>query len=50
MVSMKSKKPRKIEQEKKMKELEHEKALEQIHQAELEVGYEQDEKFDESQD
>lgn len=47
---MKSKKPRKIEQEKKMKELEHEKALEQIHQAELEVSYEQDEKFDESQD
>ncbi|MBI3841887.1 MAG: hypothetical protein HY295_01875 [Thaumarchaeota archaeon] len=47
---MKNKKPRKIEQEKKVKELEHEKAQEQLHQAELEIGYEQDEKFEESQD
>lgn len=47
---MKSKKPKKIEQEKKMKELEREKAQEQTHQAELEMGYEQDEKFEESQE
>jgi hypothetical protein len=45
---MKSKKPKKIDEEKK--ELEHEQAKEEIHQAELEKGYEQDEKFEESQD
>jgi hypothetical protein len=47
---MKSKKPRKIEKEKTMKELEREKALEQMHQAELEMSYEQDEKFEESEE
>ena len=47
---MKSKKPKKIEREKKMKEMEHEKALEQTHQAELEMSYTQDEKFEESED
>ncbi len=45
---MKHKKPKKIEEEKK--ELEHEEAKEEIHQAELEMGYEQDEKFEESKD
>ena len=45
---MKSKKPKKIEEEKK--ELEHEEAKEELHQAELAEGYEQDEKFEESQD
>ncbi|HEV2192229.1 MAG TPA: hypothetical protein VGR54_01270 [Nitrosopumilaceae archaeon] len=44
---MKSKKSKKIDEEKK--ELEHEEAKEAIHQAELERGYEQDEKFEESQ-
>jgi len=43
---MKRKKPKKNEGEKK--ELEHEQAKEEIHQAELEMGYEQDEKFEES--
>jgi hypothetical protein len=45
---MKSKKLKKIDEEKK--ELEHEEAKEEMHQAELARGYEQDEKFDESQD
>ena len=44
---MKSKKSKKTDEEKK--ELEHEEAKEEIHQAELEMGYEQDEKFEESQ-
>lgn len=45
---MKSKKPKKIEEE--IKELQHEEAKEELHQAELAEGYEQDEKFEESQD
>jgi hypothetical protein len=45
---MKSKKPKKIDEEKK--ELEHEEVKEEIHQAELAMGYEQDEKFEESED
>lgn len=45
---MKSKKSKKIDEEKK--ESEHEEAKEEIHQAELEMGYKQDEKFEESQD
>lgn len=45
---MKSKKLKKIDEEKN--ELEHEEAKEEMRQAELERGYEQDEKFDESQD
>ena len=32
------------------KELEHEQAKEEMHQAELALGYEQDEKFEESED
>jgi hypothetical protein len=46
--AMKSKKPKKIGEEKK--ELEHEEAKEELHQAELAEGYEQDEKFEESKD
>ena len=47
---MKSKKPKKKgdEKEKERLELEHEQAKEELHQAELEQGYEQDEKFNES--
>ncbi len=47
---MKSKKPKKKEDEKEKErlELEHEQAKEELHQAELEQGYEQDEKFNES--
>lgn len=45
---MKSKKSKKQDGEKK--ELEHEEAKEELHQAELEMGYAQDEKFEESQD
>lgn len=45
---MKGKKPKKIEEEKL--EMEHEEAKEELHQAELEQGYEQDEKFEESKD
>ena len=45
---MKSTKPKKIEEE--IKELQHEEAKEELHQAELAEGYEQDEKFEESQD
>jgi hypothetical protein len=45
---MKGKKPKKIEEEKI--EAEHEEAKEELHQAELAEGYEQDEKFEESQD
>ena len=47
---MKSKKSKKIEDEKikEKLELEHEQAKEELHQAELAEGYEQDEKFDES--
>lgn len=32
------------------KDLEHEQAKEEMHQAELAIGYEQDEKFEESED
>jgi hypothetical protein len=46
--AMKSKKLKKIGEEKK--ELEHEEAKEELHQAELAEGYEQDEKFEESKD
>ena len=42
---MKSKKSKKIEDR---LEFEHEQAKEELHQAELEQGYEQDEKFNES--
>ncbi len=47
---MKSKKSKKIEDEKieEKLELEHEQAKEELHQAELAEGYEQDEKFNES--
>jgi hypothetical protein len=43
---MAKKTPRKEEE----RELEHEQAKEEIHQAELEEGYEQDDKFEESKD
>ena len=33
-----------------IKQLEHEQAKEELHQAELAMGYEQDEKFEESED
>ncbi len=42
---MKSKKSEKVEEQ---LESEHEQAKEELHQAELEQGYEQDEKFNES--
>jgi hypothetical protein len=48
MIFMKRKKSKKIDEEKK--ELKHEEAKEEMHQAELEMGYKQDEKFEESQD
>jgi hypothetical protein len=36
--------------EEEIKQMEHEQAKEELHQAELAMGYEQDEKFDESDD
>lgn len=45
---MKPKKSKKTEEEKK--QLEHEQAKEELHQSELAMGYEQDEKFNESED
>ncbi len=45
---MKKKKPSKTDEERL--EAEHEQAKEELHQAELEQGYEQDEKFEESAD
>ena len=46
---MKNKKTKKkLEDEKK--ELEHDQAKEELHQAELAMGYEQDEKFNESEE
>ncbi len=45
---MVKKKLKKIDEEKL--EMEHEEAKEHLHQAELEEGYEQDEKYDESKD
>lgn len=36
--------------EEEIKQLEHEQAREELHQAELAMGYEQDEKFEESED
>lgn len=36
--------------ESERKEMEHEQAREELHQAELAEGYEQDEKYDESND
>ena len=49
---MKSKKKKidtKAKTEEERKQLEHEQAKEEIHQAEMAMGYEQDEKFDESE-
>ena len=48
---MKSKR-KKIEEpiEDEVKRMEHEQAKEELHQAELAMGYEQDEKFNESED
>ena len=46
--TMARKKQKKTEEE--QLELEHDEAKEQLHQAELEEGYEQDEKFEESED
>ena len=53
MTFMKSKKKKiKIEEktDKEIKQMEHEQAKEELHQAELAMGYEQDEKFNESDD
>lgn len=53
MIFMKSKKKKiKIEEktEEETKQMEHEQAKEELHQAELAMGYEQDEKFNESDD
>jgi len=53
MTFMKSKKKKiKIEEktEEEIKQTEHEQAKEELHQAELAMGYEQDEKFNESDD
>lgn len=36
--------------EEEIKQLEHDEAKEELHQAELAMGYEQDEKFEESED
>lgn len=50
---MKSKKKKiKIEEktEDEAKQIEHEQAKEELHQAELAMGYEQDEKFNESEE
>jgi|GEM_PF-1395055 hypothetical protein len=52
MTLMKSKKKKiKIEDktEEEIKQMEHEQAKEELHQAELAMGYEQDEKFNESE-
>lgn len=45
-------KRKKVEEktEDEIKQMEHEEAKEELHQSELAMGYEQDEKFDESQD
>jgi len=53
MILMKAKKKKiKIEgkTEEEIKQMEHEQAKEELHQAELAMGYEQDEKFNESED
>ena len=53
MTFMKSKKKKiKIEEktEEEIKQMEHDQAKEELHQAELAMGYEQDEKFNESDD
>jgi hypothetical protein len=53
MTFMKSKKKKiKIEEktEDETKQIEHEQAKEELHQAELAMGYEQDEKFNESEE
>ncbi|MDE1770379.1 MAG: hypothetical protein KGI28_07515 [Thaumarchaeota archaeon] len=50
---MKSKKKKaKIEgkTDEEIKQMEHEQAKEELHQAELAMGYEQDEKYEESED
>ena len=44
---MKDKKPKKSEEK---TEWEHEQAKEELHQAELAEGYEQDDKYEESED
>ena len=36
--------------EEEIKQMEHDQAKEELHQAELAMGYEQDEKFEESED
>ena len=36
--------------EEEIKQIEHEQAKEELHQTELSMGYEQDEKFEESED
>lgn len=46
----KKKKEIKEKTEDEIKQIEHEQAKEELHQAELAMGYEQDEKFNETED
>lgn len=50
MNQKKKKKEVKEKTEEEIKQIEHEEAKEELHQAELAMGYEQDEKFNESED
>ncbi len=53
MIFMNPKKKKAVIKEKteeEIKQMEHEQAKEELHQAELAMGYEQDEKFNESED
>ncbi len=50
MISKKKKIKIEGKSEEEIKQMEHEQAKEELHQAELAMGYEQDEKFNESED
>ncbi|MFZ0184005.1 MAG: hypothetical protein WBV92_08710 [Nitrosotalea sp.] len=50
MISKKKKIKIEGKTEEEIKQMEHEQAKEELHQAELAIGYEQDEKFNESED
>jgi len=51
LVNLKKKKSKIAEKtDEETKQLEHDQAKEELHQAELAMGYEQDEKFEESED
>jgi hypothetical protein len=49
-MNLKKKRVKTEEKTEETKQLEHDQAKEELHQAELAMGYEQDEKFDESED